>query len=745
MAVKTAHLAPDFDKRVNFNTVRVKPEYRISLKMGDIENLFVHAPGTVEGRMERLQVLGLFYFPLKHKRAKDRFPESWKWFKEKIAKAADDAAADKAIQSALKSRVISGATPPALDAAPTGLPVDAKDPLNPAAENFAKIRIPGCFTVQYGAGSGSVNEDTAYPGKFHDHKQYPHETKFYDDNKVLGKLPLVAKVEKRLSEDDPWEVAKDVSVHFQLLPAYPDDKPAFDPAVKSSSQFARPPLSALRAVPFATPLPSPPPAPPPANYPLASTAGGPKKKVDSLVATSPTGDASITGANLYKAENLHKVDPQGKNAHHSKGGKRGQGSLTDNTDAAGVLFSTTNTDGFNVDGPRKPPHKLHPLAEKAVAAGHKHVHAVRAKTNEEGEAGVIFMPSRCGGDRYRVRAYIGPPTSASHGGEIGATEVTTGTMIVWRNYRISRIILQPAGPTPDATLVTEAGTAPYTVANGNAYLQLAGAHDGASHVGLGAVRLDDPDGGGSSPFTSLPLHYAPAYLEVEFDQAGTENLTDAEWKKARKQGVDDAKAGMATVGLNLDLDLLYFTDVDFKADETVASMTMRTPESYNAAAPAAKQLAFSGGTITNAARNRVKNLTENYAINGFMRALTKDGALPGITLIYAGMGYTWQLVLGLDYSGRVQDYRGSYLWYGARTYARLWTSGGGFPYDCSSNACHEMGHGMFQAHGVAGSAGGPIAARHDPEGDSMCVMSYGRSNGQYCGFTLLSFQGWDVP
>src|SRR5258706_6485883 len=148
MGPKVSHLAPDFDGRVHFNTLRVKPEYRIAMRMGNIEDLFVNAPATVEGRMERLQVLGLFYFPLKHKKAKDRFPETWKWFKEKIAKAADDAAGDKAIQDSLKSRVVSGATPPGWNAAPAGLPADAADPLNPAAENFAKIRIPGGYTVQ---------------------------------------------------------------------------------------------------------------------------------------------------------------------------------------------------------------------------------------------------------------------------------------------------------------------------------------------------------------------------------------------------------------------------------------------------------------------------------------------------------------------------------------------------------------------------------------------------------------------
>jgi hypothetical protein len=617
--------------------------------------------------------------------------------------------------------------------------------MNPAPENFAKIRLPGCYTVQYGAGSGSINKDNAYPGEFSVNRQFQHEAPFYTDNKVLGKIPLVAFVEKRLGEDDPWEPAKDVSVHFQLLPAYPLDKPAYDRGVKSTDQFAAPPPGALKGTPFATPLPNPPPATLPPNYPLANTAGGPKKKVDAEEAHSPTGDGSITGADRFKPENAHKVDPQGTNAHKSRGGKRGEGALTDNTDVAGHLFSTTSTDGFNKEGKRKLGHKPYPVAEAAKADGHKHVHAVRAKTNEEGEAGVLFTPSRCGGDRYRIRAYVGPATSVSHGAEVGATQVTTGTFVVWRNLRVSRVIRHEVGATPDAKLTTEAAAAPYNM-TATSYLQTMAAHNGTSHLGLATVRLDDPDTS-SDVFRSLPLHFAPAFLEVEFDTAAPETLTDAEYKKARKQGVDDAKGGQASKGLaNLDLDALYYMDADFAANATVCTITMRSPEAYNAKVPAAKRIPFSGGAINATKKAKIYELTEEYALNGFMRSITRDGALPGITLIYSGMGYTWQILLGGHYSGRVLDYRGSYLWYGARPYTlTLWTNGGNFAYDCSSNACHELGHAMFQPHGVAGSAGGPNSARHDPEGDCFCVMSYGKSNGQYCGYTLLAFRGWNVP
>src|SRR6185503_18058851 len=109
----------------------------------------------------------------------------------------------------------------------------------------------GGYTFQYGANSGSVNFDDQIPdAQFHANRQFQHEKTFYERNKVLGKIPLVAKVEKRLDEDSPWEPAKDASVHFQLLPVYPYDKPAYDPGVKSSNQFQRPPLGALKSEPF---------------------------------------------------------------------------------------------------------------------------------------------------------------------------------------------------------------------------------------------------------------------------------------------------------------------------------------------------------------------------------------------------------------------------------------------------------------------------------------------------------------
>ena len=306
MGAETGQVAPDFKPKTHFNTLRVKPEYRMTLEMGPLEDLFKNDPGTPEGRMERLQVLGLNYFPLKHPKAKDRLPAIWDWVKTKIFGAADDAAADAAIQTALKCRVVSGALPPGFSDAPTGLPTDAADPADPKPENFAKIRIPGGYTVQSGAGAGSVNMSGSYPAKFSDNKLFGFESKFYDDNPALRKIPLVAKVEKRLKPDDPWSPAEGVAVHFQLLTPYAYDKPAFDATAASSQQFQRPPLGESRGGPTDAP-----------------PGAGPKKKIDA-----------------EEGAHAAPTDPQGINAYKSRGGQRGNGSLSDCSDVAGPIFTS---------------------------------------------------------------------------------------------------------------------------------------------------------------------------------------------------------------------------------------------------------------------------------------------------------------------------------------------------------------------------------------------------------------------
>ena len=77
-------VAPDVEPRRLFNRIVIRPQRRITLRLGRIEDLFPDLPDSDRGRMARLQVLGLFYFPLDHWRVPDAFAVCWKWVKEKI-------------------------------------------------------------------------------------------------------------------------------------------------------------------------------------------------------------------------------------------------------------------------------------------------------------------------------------------------------------------------------------------------------------------------------------------------------------------------------------------------------------------------------------------------------------------------------------------------------------------------------------------------------------------------------------
>lgn len=86
----------------------------------------------------------------------------------------------------------------------------------------------------------------------------------------------------------------------------------------------------------------------------------------------------------------------------------------------------------------------------------KHPYAMECKTNDKGIAGVIFMPSRVGGDAYKLRAYIDPEWLKTHAdGPVHQSVEVTGTMVVWRNIRLGRYIQKQSPPTPYSADVME--------------------------------------------------------------------------------------------------------------------------------------------------------------------------------------------------------------------------------------------------------------------------------------------------
>jgi len=242
------HVAPDFDDRKVFNTLRLRSAYRLTLNLGSIEELFPHKPDTDEGRMERAQVVGLFYYPLGHKTAKQAFKGInatgttpavrgvWEHFKTRILDNADDAAADKELQRLLQEWLVAGGK----------FPPPTADGATPKDENFAKLRQPGGYTFLASWGNPVlelVNGDSRPPYRgwgWNSKNLYDAESRYYVDNPVMAKIPLVAKVERFDQATCEWKPAEKATVYLQMLD--PDPLPAFRPADPVTSQFNRPPL-----------------------------------------------------------------------------------------------------------------------------------------------------------------------------------------------------------------------------------------------------------------------------------------------------------------------------------------------------------------------------------------------------------------------------------------------------------------------------------------------------------------------
>ncbi|MCB9897646.1 MAG: peptidoglycan-binding protein [Planctomycetes bacterium] len=744
------HVALDFlDAAAKFvNSLVIRPSYRVSLKLGDVDALFPHEPNTPEGRMERLQALGLFYFPLKHARARTAFDGvpaqagppavpamvgAWQHFKTNVLNGADDAAADAEIKSMLAKRIIDGGK----------LPAPAADGAAPTKDNFAKIRIPGGYTFVNDNTGLDLNLDAAYPFAF-GADSYAAETKFHDDNPVLCKVPLVAFVEKQDFSGN-WHPAPDVEVYFQLQAPY--DLPGFDAAANAHEQLDRPQVRPTTVGPPAG-------GPAPLRGPAALT----------TAQETPTG-----------ARKQDDKDPQKGNARFDRGGLQGHGSLADGSDVAGHLFEVASRAGFNAaHGARALPFTALPVAEQAAPVGDSHKHAVKAKSNADGFAGVIFVPSRCGGDRYRLRAYVGPPNllgPGSDGNGPGAARVDTGTFVVWRNMRVSRYVQQPVG-NPAPALLAEANTPNYSIATNAAYLQTAFVCDSVgTNVGLPTADFSGT-GNASAVFDGVRRQWARAFVEVEIDRAAAASLpatmTQADWQAARNTALADCQAGQATLGLNLNLPVLFHmeTGTTVTMANAVTNIPMRSWEAYNAHPSVTAAQRIVGGAVGNTIAN-INSMMMNFALPGFLRAFSHLGFAPGLTVITGGYGYTWQL-LGLDsnYSGLALNYRGCFVWAGNAAYPNVipvpplpappgppappqpqppW-----MPYDFSSNTCHEMGHVCYREHGPgfdpgSGAPGGAKAARHDVQtaNQSLCVMSYQSSEGQFCAHCLFAFRGWD--
>lgn len=766
------HVAPSFEKEhVIRNTLLIRPERRISLRLGDIDELFPNPPDTSLGRMERLQVLGLFYYPLGHSKARTSFDGiaamhgpapphapppapavmgAWEYFKKKVLNNVEkDEDADQEINRMLGRRIVDGGE----------LPPPVEEGEDPVEKNFKKIRIPGGYSLlkSWQATALDLNDDTRakYAGWTLGKDMYEVETQFREDNPVIGKIPLIAKVEKLDTSTNEWKPEKSAWVYFQLVDPY--DLPAFDPARPVTGQLNRPPLRQTTVGPPAG-------APPAMGPPAPAQIFGPDRLT--ISEEHPSGARAPDGS-----------DPQRGNCPEDRGGEQGKNNLNDGTDVENVIFLTKSVCGFNKPyqkkgGRRTRPAvrtRFFPTAKRVKKAAHG-LHAVKAKTNQDGEAGVIFTPSRCGGDRYRIRAYVGSDTMKGPGSDgtgAQAVRVEMGTFVVWRNMRISRYVRQPVNA-PAAVLLAEVNNATYNITTNNRYLQRTNGrwNSNAAYAGLPTADFSDTVNAGAV-YDSIPLQWARAFLEVEIDRAAQgnlpENLSAADWQAAREQAWRDAQSGMATIGVNLNLERLLHLEAGstVTVNNAVIHLPMRTPEAYNAGLAVGDPQRINLAAVNGNNQGNIGRLFSEYMIPGFFRSLSNNGYTPGLTIVQGGYGCTWTLIgLISDSSGTSLEYRGGLVWGGRDWYPTAINvpAPPGPPanppwghYDFTSNSAHELGHVVYRLHAPGndpnrGAGGGNDPDAHDDitNNESICVMSYKTCEGQFCAKCLFAFRGWDM-
>lgn len=477
---------------------------------------------------------------------------------------------------------------------------------------------------------------------------------------------------------------------------------------------------------------------------------------------------------------LPATDPQKRNAPRADyGGKAGAG-IEEIFDKPLALM-----DGFHTKRPTQTTDfgtlKLATLP--ADTAGNPY--AMECKTNDKGFAGVIFKPSHCGGDTYKLRAYIDRDWLAKKSTSLVHKSVAeTGTTTVWRNIRLNRYLqfrkhwASVAAISPElSALFTKDGsdfagadkakfdlmylTTPLTklaVVPGDN-----GATPGTNAEGLypplsinyllkDAVGLD-PDAFRGQMLKYRPLEVSFTHLETHFKQAfcewiadcdGVEAISDHQQAQAIQKGKSAFEACPQAV-LRLVWDKFLLTD-----PTSPFFLNMRSFGDYNdSLSPLEKPTA----AIDNTSATHGDSFT--FGMEYFWCAVAEyfsdGGVCPGLTVIQLPRADTWDAYCMKN--GMIPSCITSGYATASRTVYVSWTDGkykSSFIYPATANCLHEIGHTLGIAHQFAG--GGWVDESHQKavrtqfqtpaDDECVCVMSYTGCYGDLCGKCLLSLRGW---
>jgi Putative peptidoglycan binding domain len=448
----------------------------------------------------------------------------------------------------------------------------------PARGSESKVRLPGAqtYSVSTDLGGGGSADGTPLPSaRFND------ETAMWNAHTFLGQIPITFKVEKQ--QQGAWIPAPSEWVHVQLIAPFYDD---------TTNELAD--VNAQRAA-----------GQRPAVW------GGTGNNVGGPATTNGIRQFLTTAINF----SFSAADPQRYNAHKSRGGKRGLPVLTNILDALpGAKFPGLNS----------------PSASS-------HDSAVRVQSNATGDGGIMFLPSRMAGDRYRLRFFLDPNAGfASVGTERDAVVFETGRFAVWRHVLWSNYFPKPAPTFPalnsvrgvqhrlailgydtgridgiDGPITQKAvralqtnnpqANAPPLHVNGHwnsAPMQAALDQTVTDYINGGGVVYTSGFGPSVAPFqfATAISQFQVMYCELEIApaiMAATQQLTAVQYQDALQWAIGQAQSQQAAYGLTATRDVAAMFSLEF---ETPFWWDIRHPAQYNRMRGLVFPAALAGGS-----------------------------------------------------------------------------------------------------------------------------------------------------
>jgi hypothetical protein len=607
----------------------------------------------------------------------------------------------------------------------------------PASGEEKKILLPGAYTFTDPPQLGA--EGTADGTALTSHR-YNDETNLWNGNPKLGLIPLIATVEMQ-QEGGSWAAAPNLWVHFQLIPPFFDNAAgelADVQALRNQSEQGT--ATATNVVPNVGPRPF------------------------------------ITNAQQH---NFDANDPQRYNTHQSRGGKRGMAVLTNLMDSLpNAAFPNMNA----VQNSARP-------------------HAVKAQTNGQGKAGILFKPSRMGGDRYRFRVFLDPIGSrASDGTEANAVKFETGRFTVWKHILWFRFLRKPLPALPASN--TLAGvqarlsilgydTGPVDGILGGRTRGAVRAFQGNNHPPL-SVNENPNDANtqaaldaeyqnylttigqslGNLDFAYAQGQFLQFYCQLEIAQAQImQPMTEEFYLAAFRWARDQAQANQNSFALGQRYNLLIMFPDYF---QTPFLFDIAHPREYNRKRGAGYPQASNANdylrywrdaALCIYARNGLLDLFMRY-FNGNASPTSAPNAninrysSPGLTVVrsitasrlmfapnQAGQVQIPNNIPASRASGIARAERGCYVFYGTDIYQNWPYQGDGY----SKNTLHEFGHTLYLRHHFTSDPTDANAGTHgvgdfreDHDNTDRCLMGYRYCEGEYCGKCHLKIRGWDI-